>query len=197
LIVRTYCKNLGLKTLLVPDYFSLKTFKVGVFEPFNVVSLYLQSKNGFLQPVDILSSKNNAPIVSGNYARFEFMSKVSRAVLRFVKFPDAEIFDLLNLATEVEDFFNFNYIRFLLNFSKILGFSVEKINRAGWVNIVNLKGCSKEEIGKGYCIFIPPKGLFIIKRTSKSVKPFEIPRKEMDKLEKFFGRFLKFQTENF
>ncbi len=197
LTARVYCKNLGLKTLFVPDYYSYKTFKVGAFEPFNLLELYLEEKNGSLQPVDLIGGRYLSRNIAADFFRFNFLSSVAKTVLRFVRYPDEEIFNLLKLTLGINGFYNYNLVRFWLNLAALLGFSVEKLNRAGWINVYDLGGCSKEEIGKGYCVFIPPKVLYTLKKVFGSSKPFEIPKKEMESIEKFFNRFLSLQVENF
>jgi len=198
LTARVYCKKLGLKNFFVPDYFSHRTYRLGAFEPFNFLELYLEEKNGSLQPTDLIRVESVARRVASDFFRYGFLSSVAKTILKFVRYPDEEIFNLLRDALKVRDFFDYNLVRFWLSLSTVLGFSVEKLNRAGWVNAYDLGGCAKEEIGKGYCIFVPPKVLHTLKRVaSVDAKPFKIPRGEMEKIEKFFGRFLSLHTENF
>ena len=198
LIAKVYCKRLGQRNLFVREYFLFKTFKVGTFEPFNFIDGYFSSINGYFQPIDLTKVAFLSKKISQNFYRFEFMTKVSKAVLKFVRYPDDEIFELLKRATEIDGFFNFNFARFLLNLSNLLGFSIQNLNRAGWVNILDLGSCSKEDIGKGYCIFIHPRVLSTLKVIAEeNSKPYEISKRDMEKIEKFFNRFLTFQVDNF
>ncbi len=198
LTLRAYCRELGNRSVFVPEYFDLKRFKLGVFEPFNVISLYLTERNGVLSAEDTLGVLNFSREAAFNFEKFLYLSKISETVLRFVRFADEEIFKLLLTAATIRDFFNFNLVRFWLNLANILGFSLQKLNRAGWVNVYDLGICKEEEIGKGYCVFVPPRVLSLLKRISESgTKPFNPRGDEMEKLERFFKRYFSLQVENF
>ncbi len=198
LVARCYCERTGNISLFVPEYFSLKRYRLGAFEPFNLLKLHLSEKNGSPVVEDLISTENLSLQVSKNYRRFVFASKVSRFVLKFARFSEPELFRLLVNAWRVENFFNFNLVRFLISMANLTGFSVENLNRAGWVNVYNLGGCKEEEIGRGYCIFIPPSALSVIKKVAKEkTKPYQIGKREMERIEFFFERYFKLQSENF
>ena len=198
LISRVYCKNLGQRSLLLPEYFLYEKYPLGSFEPFNTGELYITEWNNSLVVEDIISYQNNALKVSKNLNRFLFLSKISNTVAKFVKDGDEEIFKLILNSLSIEKNFDFNYIRFLINFSSILGFSLDNLKRPGWINLITLTSCKEEELKSGYCIYISPKEFATLKAVSqRETKPFEIPQKVLEGLERFFYRFLKFQTENF
>jgi len=198
LLVKVYCRDLGRRTLLVPEYFTGNRYRLGTFEPFNILDLYLEETNGVLKPVDTLSVNFHSKEAASDFGKFVFLSKVAETVLKFISLPDRSIFELLEESTGIDDFFDFNLVRFWLNLAHLLGFSVEKLNQAGWVNVMDLGVCSPEEIRNGYCIFIPPKVLHILKQISQSeTRPFHPGKVEMEKIEKFFKRFFSLQVENF
>lgn len=198
LIARCYCQKVGLKSLFLPEYFLYERYPLGSFEPFNTLRLYLTEINGLLIVEDIVSFTNRSLKVAKNIKRFSFLSKVGKTVLNFASEGDKELFKLLLESLEVIQHFEFNLIRFWLNFSTLLGFSVERISRPGWVNMLNLADCRKEELGSGYCVYISPKEFDVLKRISqRGTKPFYIPKRVLEGLERFFFRFLKFQSENF
>ena len=198
LISRVYCKILGQKSLLLPEYFLYEKYPLGSFELFNTGEFYITEWNNSLVVEDIISYRNNALKISRNLKRFLFLSKISKAVTRFAKEGDEEIFQLLLRSLNIEGNFDFNYIRFLINFSAILGFSPDNLKKPGWINLITLTSCKEEELKKGYCIYISPKEFAILKAVSqRETKPFEISQKVLEGLERFFYRFLKFQTENF
>ena len=198
LIVKCYFQNLGKRTLFVPEYFNFQRFKIGIFEPFNVVKVHVESGGDILTAVDTSECRCWSPRIAKNFSRFIFLSKVSKTVLKFVKEPDREIFKLIETSLEIEEYFGFNLVRFLINLSSILGFSPQNLKKPGWVNLITLSSCGKEEIKNPYCIFINPEEFAVLKRVSlPQTRPFSIKRKTTEGLERFFYRFLEFQSQNF
>jgi len=197
LMVRCYCKKLGKVSFLLPDYFEYKRYPIGSFEPFNLIELYTQAKNGTLVVEDVIKyEKSFGGKVS--YKSFIYLSEISKTVSQFIKEADGEIFKLILQAREIWDFYEFNLVRFWLNLSILLGFSIENLKKPGWVNVLNLTKCRSEEIGSYYCVYISPRIFNILKVASDgNTKPFLIKEKEFRELKSFFHRFLKLQTENF
>jgi hypothetical protein len=197
LIARCYCKKLGKVNFLLPDYFEYKKYPLGSFEPFNLTELYAEAKNGTLVVEDVLNYKS---CFKGkvSYKRFIYLSEISKTVLQFLKEADEGIFNLLLQAREIEDFYEFNLIRFWFNLSLLLGFSIENLKKPGWVNVLNLTKCRNEELGSYYCVYISPRIFNILKKISdERTKPFLVREKNFKELKMFFHRFLKLQTENF
>ena len=196
LLGKCYFQKLGKRKIIIPKYFS--NFKFGSFEPFNVIKLYLIQRGDTLQPLDVINISFNSKRIAQNYQKFLFLSKVSKIILEFISEADHEIFKLLLLTIKINHFFSFNYIRFLLNLTHILGFSIENLNRPGWINLVNLSNCRPEELKNSYCIYIHPKEFALLKRISDAhTKPFEIDKKIEKNIEVFFYKFLEFRKEQF
>ena len=194
LLGKCYFQNLGKKEIIITNYFL--NFRIGSFEPFNIVKLYLTQKGNTLRPLDVIEISFNAKSIAGNYQKFNFMSKVSKTILQFLNEADSEIFQLLLLTLNINSFFSFNYIRFLLNLTHILGFSIENLNRPGWINLIHMTNCKPEELKNFYCIYINPKEFSVIKKISEfHTKPFEVDKKLEKNLEKFFYKFLEFRKE--
>jgi len=197
-MVRAYCRGGGLRSFLVPDYFEGTRFRLGAFEPFNEVELYLKESGGALKAEDLIRVKNRAREISKDFARYLFLSKVASGILKFVRLPDEEVYKVLKDALEVRGFYPFNLVRFWLRLASVLGFSPDRLTRAGWVNAYDLGACSEEDARRGYCIFVHPRVLVTLKRAgAPDAKPFEIDPKTLEAVEKFFSRFFSLQTENF
>ena len=154
LISKAYCQSLGQQNLVLPEYFLYKKYPLGSFEPFNTGELYLSVKNNTLIVDDIISYQNNALNISRDYKRFLFLSKVSKAVIEFAKEGDREIYKSLLESLKIDNYFGFNLLRFLLNLSIILGFSLERLRKPGWINLITLTKCENKELKKGYCLYI-------------------------------------------
>ncbi len=198
LLVKCYFENFGRRDLLVPDYFSGKRFKLGVFEPFNVLELYFKEEDNQAKVVDIISLQSFAQKIASNLYRYLFMSRVSKTVLNFVGIEDNEVFNLLLHSLRIESYFNFNLLRFWINLATVLGFSIESLKRPGWVNLLFLTACGKDELKNPYCIYLPPREFGILKRVmDEKTKPFEVGEKNLENLERFFFRFFRLQRENF
>ena len=198
LMVKCYFRRLGKQTLLVPEYFTFQRFKYGIFEPFNLVKVHVESDGDILKALDTSECDCSFPKVARNFQRFIFLSKVSKTVLRFAREADEEIFKLLQNSLEIEEYFSFNLIRFLLNFSSILGFSPQNLRKPGWVNLITLSSCGKGEIKNPYCVFISPQEFAVLKKISHpQTRPFNVRKKTGEGLERFFYRFLEFQSQNF
>jgi len=198
LIVKCYFQKLGKRTLFVPEYFYFQRFKVGIFEPFNVVEIHAESGGDLLTAIDTSECRCYSLKIAKNFPRFIFLSKLSKTVLKFVKEPEVEIFKLLESSLEIEGYFGFNFIRFLINLSSILGFSPQNLKKPGWINLITLSSCRKAEIKNHYCIFLNPEEFAVLKKVSiLQTRPFSIRKKTTEGLERFFYRFLEFQNQNF
>ena len=196
LLVKCYFKNFGKRSLLVKNY--LTNFKLGAFEPFNEVTLHFEQRGDLLKVTDISQLHFLCREISTDFDRFVFVSKVSKVVLKFVNEPDEGIYQLLLTAVGIGRYFNFNYLRFLINLSTILGFSVQKLDRPGWVNLINLSSCGREEIKNPYCTFISPKEFATLKRVSDTkTKPYEVGERVTEGLESFFFKFFEFRRGQF
>ena len=195
LLTKCYCKTVGRRDFLAVNYFKSKSIPIGLLEPFNIVEIHFMEKNGVLYLVDGRIPHNITGKVVKNLDRYFFLSKISNTILKFIKEPDKDIFELLTASLVIEDFFNFNLIRFWLNLATILGFSIENLNRPGWINLMTLKKCNPNEIYYPYCIYLSPKEFSLIKRIENSqTKPFTVSANLLNKLEKFFFKFLNHQT---
>ena len=196
LLVRCYFKKFGKRSLLVSDY--LKRFKLGAFEPFNEIDIYFQQKGDLLKAIDTLKVKFFSKEISSNFWRFVFVSKTAKVILKFINEPDEEIYQLLVTSAGIRGYFNFNYLRFLINLSTILGFSLQRLNRPGWVNLLNLSSCRENEVKNPYCTYISPKEFATLKRVSnEKTRPYEVGEKVTEGLESFFYRFLEFRRGQF
>ncbi len=198
LIAKCYFRILGKKSIIVPNYFS--KVKLGSFEPFNIVDLFLEQRNNKLQLVDI---SEVIPFHKGEdnrdfYEKYIFLSKVAKIVLKFLNEADEDIFNLLTLTPQINNFFSFNYIRFLINLTNILGFSLENLTRPGWINLLSLTSCRSEELKNSYCVYLSPKEFGILKKVSDiGTRPFGIKKSIERNLESFFYRFLEFRKGQF
>jgi hypothetical protein len=197
LAVYIYTPSLGLRSFIAPDYFKGEKYKLGLLEPFNYHFFWLEEENGSLTLVDWVEKEYFHLRAAKNYQRFHFMAQINKTILSFIKDGDPQVLDLILTAYAVEGNFNFNLIRFWLNLSTLLGFSIEKLNRPGWVNLLTLKGCSPREIHqKGVCIYVSPKVFFLLKRIShERTKPFIVHQKELLEVQGFFYRFFRIHSQ--
>ncbi len=197
LLAKCYCRKFGRKNFLIPEYFAVdrKINLIGFFEPFNLLRVDFKEKNGSAVVEDASLIFSPTGEIIKNLERYFFLSKVSKTVLKFVKVPDEEIFELLKESLSIEDFFNFNLIRFWLNLSSLLGFSLKNLSRPGWVNLLTLKKCNPEELKNPYCVYISPREFYLIRRVLDSkVAPFRISNNDTKRLEDFFFKFLSHQS---
>ncbi|NPB05661.1 MAG: hypothetical protein GXO08_04690 [Aquificae bacterium] len=193
LIAKCYCRNGGLRTFFVPDYFKGEGVPLGSFEPFNRLKVHFEERNALLVGLDVSDLREEASRISRSPERFEFLSKVAGTVLRYAPEADEGIFELLSRAIDVEDFFGFNLLRFWLSFSSVLGFSLERLSRPGWVNLMTLSDCREDEVKNPYCVYLSPREFALLKRVGDpKTKPFEVPRRELKNLEEFFEKFLAY-----
>jgi len=196
LLVKGYCYRLGKQKILVPNF--LTNFRIGAFEPFNEVEIYLRQHNEQLKVIDTLRVDFCSKRIAQNVAQYFFLSRPFYTVLKFINEPDGEIYSMLRLTRQIKSFFEFNLIRFYLNLAHILGFSIENLQRPGWINIYTLTQCGEDEIKNPYCMFLSPKEFAIIKRVSDAkTKPFDISKKDFKGLEKFFHRFFELRKGQF
>lgn len=196
LLSKCYFSILGRKDILVPNYFS--NFKIGTFEPFNIVKLYLVQRNNSLVANDILELSFVSRKASKDFEKFFYLSKIVKVILNFIREGDEEIFQLIRLAFAINKFYSFNYLRFLLNLLHILGFSIENLTKPGWINLTSLSSCKKREINNPYCIFLSPKEFAIIKRVlCNKTRPFKIEKKIEKSLDRFFYKFLEIHKNEF
>ena len=196
LIAKCYFKRFGKRELFVPDY--PKRFKTGLFELFNEVELYFSQSGELLKAIDTLGGVYHSKVVCQDFNRYLFVSRTFRVVLLFINEPEEEIFNLLLTSLGITDFFNFNLIRFLLSLSTVLGFSVERLDRPGWVNLVHLAPCGEEEIKSSLCTYIGPEEFLTLKRVSNpSTRPYGVKERIAKNLERFFHRFFEFRKGQF
>ena len=196
LIAICYFRSFGKKSVIVSNYFS--KVKTGGFEPFNIIDLVLEQRNNKLLLIDTFNIVYFYRKNDNFYEKFIFLSKVARTILKFLNEADEEIFNLLMLTSKINNFFSFNYIRFLINLTNILGFSLENLNHPGWINLLSLTSCREDELKNSYCVYLSPKEFGILKRISNiETRPFEIKKSLERNLENFFYRFLEFRQEQF
>ena len=196
LLARCYFKNFGKRDLFIPDY--TERFKTGIFEPFNEVELYFAQSGEQLKAVDTLKGVYHSKVVCRNFNRYLFVSRTFRVVYLFINEPEREVYNLLLTALGITDFFNFNLVRFLLSLSTVLGFSVERLDRPGWVNLMHLAPCGEEEIKSGLCTYIGPEEFLTLKRVANpSTRPYGVKEKVAKNLERFFHRFFEFRRGQF
>lgn len=175
-----------------------KRFKLGIFELFNLVEIYFTEKDSQGIIEDFLNYKSFYKITDFNLYRYLFVSKVSKTILRFVSFPDNEVFNLLIQSLSVYQNFNFNLVRFWVNLATILGFSIQSLKKPGWINLIFLTSCNRNEVKNPYCVFLPPKEFAILKRImNENTTPFKINKKDLENLERFFFKFFTLQRESF
>jgi len=197
LLAKCYCYHFGRRDFLIPDYFDQEREDtlLGFFEPFNLLKVDFEEKNGAPIVLDASFRRFVTSQVVRNLEMFYYLSKVSLTVLKFIRDPDREIFKLLETSLEINSFFEFNLIRFWLNLATILGFSIENLNNPGWVNLLTLKKCNPNEIKNPYCIYISPREFSTIKRIlNKNTKPFGVPTKIFRQLEALFFKFFAYQN---
>jgi hypothetical protein len=198
LLIQCYLENFGKRNLIVPEYFLGKRYKLGIFEPFNILKIIFHEKDGQLIVKDYISYHTFSLEIAKNFERFFFLSRISKTILDVINEGDREIFKLLVETLNVYTNFSFNLIRFWINLATILGFSVQNLHKPGWINLLFLTECGKEEIKNPYCVFLSPKEFAILKRVlNKNTKPFEIKNSEVENLERFFRKFFILQRENF
>jgi hypothetical protein len=197
LAVYIYTPTLGLRSFLAPDYFKGEKYKLGLLELFNYHFFWLEEENGTLTLVDWVEKEYYHPLAGKDYQRFRFMAQINKTIFSFIKEGDPQVLELILTAYGVEKNFNFNLIRFWLNLSTLLGFSIERLKRPGWVNLLTLKDCAPEEFNqKGVCIYVSPKVFSLLKRISQErTKPFIVPQKELLEVQGFFYRFFRVHSQ--
>jgi len=197
LLAKCYCRKFGRRDFLIPDYFvpDREVPLLGFFEPFNLLRVDFKESNGTAVVEDTFLILSVSDKIVRNLDRYFFISKVSETALRFVKIPDGEIFELLKTSLRIESFFNFNLVRFWLNLSFLLGFSVKNLSRPGWVNLLTLKRCNPNELKNPYCVYISPREFSIIRRVlDERTAPFRISNRDIKRLEDFFFKFFSYQS---
>ncbi len=198
LMVKCYCQRGGHRSFYVPDYFEGDLVPPGSFEPFNLLTVHFEERNTLAVVLDISDLLEVSLKISRNFERFTFMSKVSLSVLKFVSGPEREVLELFERSLKVESFFEFNLIRFWLNLATVLGFSLEKLSKPGWVNLSTLGGCKEEEKKNPYCVYLSPREFSLLKRVSDpKTGPFRVGKRNLEGLEGFFTKFFTLQKENF
>ncbi|SHK17547.1 Recombination protein O N terminal [Thermocrinis minervae] len=94
----------------------------GIFEPFNMMELCFEEKNGIVIPLDVSDLEPLSYLSLESYQRYLWMSAVASFILKYAQFYDEKLFStftfyLKKRVTNVKAF----YLRLFIDFMNALG----------------------------------------------------------------------------